>query len=149
MQLRLRILTISFFVAFLLLISRLFFWQIIKGDELAADARLQYEYGRVIAAPRGNIFASDESWLAARKEAWLIYVYLPEAEEDISKIADKLAPLLLSDISPSNRDILDEANRIKGLLSNEDAVWVPIRRKISTKTKDAISALNISGVGFG
>ncbi len=146
---RLRSFYLIIFVAFLLLSVRLFMWQVLKGKELSAQARGQYQRTSTINAPRGNILASDGSWLVAGDGAWLVYAYIPEMEEDVESVADKLAPLLVEDDGQENSGsrILDEANRIKSILA-KDGVWFPLKHKINTETKKQIEALEIGGVGF-
>lgn len=147
MQTRVKLFSFAMIIAFASLIVRLFYWQIIKGKDLAQSARAQYEKSQTITAPRGSLLASDGSVLAAREDAYLLFAYLPLVEEDYSNIADKLAPILVEDVS--NKDlILQEANEIKGMLSKEDVSWVPIKHKISSDIKSNIEALDIKGLDF-
>jgi len=74
---RVKILTALFLLTFAALVVRLFFWQIIKGKVLSAQARGQYEVGVTLSAPRGNILASDGTWLAARESGWLVFASMP------------------------------------------------------------------------
>lgn len=149
---RLRIYSALFLLAFLVLTVRLFYWQILRGKDLSRKARLQHQTGQVLSAPRGNILASDGSWLAARSRTWLCYAFLPEMVDDKSKIADSLAPLLLEQDEVGGNDykvdLLKEANRLKALFDTSDANWVPIKHNINTGVKDNIEALNIEGIGF-
>lgn len=147
---RLRIVTFTFILLFLGIIVRLFFWQVIRGKDLSRNARLQRESGQKITAPRGNILASDATWMAARSEAWLVYASLPDVR-DISKTADSLAPFF---IDAENSDpgykakLLEEANRLKGLLQRDGVVWVPLKHSVGTGFKNNIQALSLSGIGF-
>ena len=96
MQTRLKFLGLFFIVVFALLVIRLFFWQIIKGKVLSAQARSQYETGTTITATRGSILAKDGGWLAARGVGWLIYANLPDVKESPDKVAEKLAPFFIT-----------------------------------------------------
>ena len=150
MHSRLKLLASFFLIAFLLLIGRLFFWQVIKGKSLASQARSQYQKSEKITAPRGNILSSDESYFAGREEAYLVYAYLPDIVEEHNLIADKLAPLLADGEDEDNYKarILDEAGRIKTALNSDGAVWVPLKHKVSYEIKVNIEALKIEGIGF-
>lgn len=151
MQTRIKILASSFIFAFLLIVIRLFYWQIIKGEELSIRARDQQRWGRFVQASRGDILASDNTWLAARGESWLLYAQLNEISDEINKIADVVAPLLIESEpagSVSKNRVLDEANRLKLLLSRKDVVWVPLKHKLTSEVKANIEALDINGLGF-
>ena len=141
---RFKILGLFFLLAFLALIARLFFWQILKGKVLSAQARGQYEVGTTLSAPRGNIFASDGSWLAARESGWLVFASLPELKEDGGEIAESLAPFFVE----KEDEVASEVDKIKGLLSKDGAVWIPLKHKISEGAKKNIEALGIAGIGF-
>ncbi|MEK7498047.1 MAG: penicillin-binding protein 2, partial [Patescibacteria group bacterium] len=142
MNWRVNALYFVFITLFILLIAKLFYWQVIRGGELSRAALSQHQTGETVNAPRGSILASDGTWLAATTQAWLIYVQKPELKESARTVANKLAPLLV------DKDLLPEAMRIEGLLSKEGAVWIPITHKVSDGTKKNIEALGISGVGF-
>lgn len=148
---RLRIYSALLLLLFLALVVRLFYWQILRGKDLSNQARLQYQTGQTISAPRGNILASDGSWLVARSRSWLAYAYLPELDMDISEIADSLAPFLADSNNSESRDkelVLYEANNIKSLLTKDSVTWVPLKNKLDSSTKENIEALDISGIGF-
>lgn len=150
MQNRIRVMTFAFLLAFLLLIGRLFYWQIIKGKDLSLQVRGQYQTGRLVGAGRGNILARDGTWLAARSEAWLVYAQLDKISENPTKIADKLASLFVEVGNPDNyqAQVLNEANRIKAVLGRDKVVWVPLKHKVSSSVKANIEAMNIDGIGF-
>ena len=147
MNTRIKIIWVFFLLAFITLIVRLFYWQVIKAKELSSQAKRQYQVGYSITAPRGNILASDGSILAGRQEGWLVYASIPDIREKINTVSDKLAPFLLDD--PSDKSILlNESNRLKEILSNKEAVWIPIKHKLSGETKKNIEAMDIQGISF-
>jgi len=148
-----KILAFAFFVVFISLIGRLFYWQVIRAKELSDQARKQYQIGYSVSAPRGNILASDGSWYAGRGDGWLVYAALPEIDKSINEIADSLSPFFVDinieeDASGRKEKVLEEANKIKSLLAKEEVVWVPLKHKISLETKEQIEALAYGGVGF-
>lgn len=147
MKTRLRLVSAIFVLAFLALIARLFFWQILKGKKLSSEARAQYNVGRNIEAPRGNILASDGTWLAARSDSWLVYASLPDIKEDERAIADKLAPFFVEEDSERN-ELLEEVDRLVGLMSRKEVVWSPLKHDVSNEVKENIEVLGMEGIGF-
>lgn len=149
MQKRLKFLALIFLTAFFCLLARLFYWQIIKAKEISAQAKRQYQTGRSLDAPRGNILASDSTWLAGRKEGWLVYASLPDLDSDTDFIADKLAPLFTDKESDNIiQSELNEANRLKNLLTKSSVVWVNLKDRVDSETKSNVEVLNIAGIGF-
>jgi len=147
MVVRLKIISALFLLTFVIIIGRLFYWQIYKGKELSIQARNQYVGGQIISAPRGEILASDGSWLVARGDSWLIFAELPKLTEEKRKIAEKLAPYFIED-GKSRSDLLEEIDRIIGLLEKEEVVWIPLKNRISSEDKVEIENLQIGGIGF-
>lgn len=131
---RARLLFIVYTLVFIALIGRLFYWQIVKGKELTDVANGQYQRGKVLSAPRGNILASDGSYLAARADSWLIYASPKEITVSTKELANKLDPLLTIDTAL--------------LLSNKSSVWLPLKSSVPTEKKDEIEKLDIAGIGF-
>lgn len=147
MRLRVRLVSVLFFVAFAALIGRLFFWQIINGKKLSSEARAQYQAGRNIEAPRGNILANDGTWLAARSDSWLVYASLPDIKEDPREIADKLAPFFMEEGS-ERAELLEEIDRLSQMMQRRGVVWSPLKHNVTDEVKDNIAALQIEGIGF-
>ena len=135
------------FIGFSSILVRLFYWQVYKGDELSTQARGQQQAGFVLSASRGDILATDGNWLAASAEAWLVYASLPDIEEDVSSIADRLAEIFIE--NPDDKTLLlGEAGRIKDLLSKKGLVWVMLKQKVDSETKLKIESFSIKGIGF-
>ena len=155
MKLRLYVLIAVFSIGLLGLTARLFFWQVVKSEELTSAAKTQHQSGRRIVADRGNILSADGSLLAASSQSWLLFVQKSETDLSTKTIANKLAPILVEEIDykpDDSRDnkqkLLDETNRIQEMLDRADLVWVPVRHKLSSDVKRNIQALKIKGVGF-
>ena len=71
MQIRIKILAFLYILAFIGLVARLFFWQVIKGSELAQQAKKKHKTGRQLTAPRGNLLASAGYELSLIDEGYL------------------------------------------------------------------------------
>lgn len=134
---RINLVIVFFLLCFLLLISKLFIWQIIKGEDLSDSARGQYQVGQIMEAPRGNILAADGSPLAMRRDTWLLFAEPPNLKEKPEQVAEKLSAILGKDNA-----------EIYSLLSRKGSVWIPLEHKLSTEVKGNIEALGYSGLGF-
>lgn len=146
MLVKIRILALAFAVLFVSLIIRLFYWQIIRGKDLSQDAKNQYSSSVVTRAPRGNILASDGTYWVLRDNAWLIYANTKLLTEEPKKVANMLAAFFVSDSEDKNA-VLDEANKLTGLLSKNGA-YIPLEKKVPDSIKKNIQALDIKGINF-
>lgn len=149
---RLQITIIIFACLFSAIISRLFYWQIVKGKELSLQASYQYSGSKKIEASRGNIYASDGTWLAVMRTNWLLFAEVKKLDKNPKEIANLLAPLFISDSYEDKdeyrKELLAEVDRIQSVLNKEEAVWVPIRHRITNDVKEKIKNLKINGLGF-
>ena len=143
---RLRLIGIVFGLSSLVLLGRLFFWQVLKADELSQQARLQHQSGEKISAQRGSILASDGTWLVASEESWLLWANTTRLKESQRVIANKLAPLLVEK-TDDKEGLLKEAMNLEGLLS-KDAQWIALKHKVTPEIKKNIEAVKIEGIGF-
>ncbi len=121
---------------------RLFYWQILNSEQLAAAAEKQHWVSFEIPAKRGEILAADGFPLATNEEAFLLFASIPDLKEKPQDIAAKIAPFL------NNSDIKETEELIKQRLKRDDLVWVPIQHRISRQTKEIIQNLKIAGLGF-
>lgn len=165
---RIKILTVFFLLAAVLLLTRLFNWQVVRAGELSLIGRSQHQTTSTVAARRGSILASDGFPLASSREAWLIWASLPEIK-DPQKVASLLADFLAPEPEPEepigtqsgtlekslanpaktkNMLVAEEEERIEKLLRKEDVVWVPIKHKVAKEVKEKIESLEIPGIGF-
>lgn len=146
MQLKIKILSLVFILLFLGLISRLFYWQVIKSSELSQQAKLQYSSSKVTQAPRGNILASDDSFWVVRTDAWLVYANTNIIVQTPEAIANKIAPFFVED--PTDKALLLlEVERLQALLTKK-GLWIPLKQKVNNDLKVNIEALKIAGIGF-
>lgn len=133
------------FLIFLSAISlRLFYWQVIKSDELSARAEGQHFQNIQVTAERGQIFFSDKFVLATTQPKFTIFAQ-PKSikEENKPKIATKLAQILST--SDEEKDEL----RLKFMQQLiQDLFWVSLAKNVDIETKKTIEALNFAGVGF-
>lgn len=140
---RLKITIFVFFTLFLLVSAKLYYWQIIKGEELSLEASYQYSGSEKILASRGNIYANDGTWLAVTRTNWLLFAELPKLDKTPEEIANLLAPFFVPE-----EEILVEIDRIANILERDGVVWVPIKHKVTSDIKEKITNLKIQGLGF-
>ncbi len=137
MTVRLRFAFFLLVFCFFLVILRLFYWQVVKADELSLLGQSQYDALIKLIPKRGEIKTSDGFSIAANKLTYLLFAS-PKDIKETEK--EKTARLLASSLS------LDVAS-ISALLKL-DRVWVPVQSGVDTPTKEAIEKLNIPGIGF-
>ncbi len=117
-------------------ICRLFYWQVIAGDALRAEAARQYNLEFTVPASRGTIAAADGEPLAMNQEAYLVYAQ-PKEIADVNIFVRLIAPILSM-----------EEKSLYELVNVADRVWVPLAHKVDTKVVTDLQKLNLKGLGF-
>ena len=145
---RLVIIQVCFVFAALIVVSRLFYWQILSGDKLDAIAQAQRESIREVPGNRGEILASDGFPLVTNQPSYLLYAYLPQIKLDAHEIATKLSPILINSDKTQDSQIKDVYMDLSTKLSSKDKTWVSLSKNISEENKQMIESLNIGGLGF-
>ena len=135
MNLRYRFVLFIFIVFFLLIISRLFYWQVVRAEELAALGQAQYGKEVKLSPRRGEILTSDGYAIAANKLTYQVFAN-PKEVKNIHQESEVLSELL---------DL--ETASVSALLAL-DKYWVPIRSRVSRQEKEKIETLRLPGVGF-
>lgn len=133
--LRITIVLVFFIALYSLVILRLFYWQVVRAEDLQDLSRQQSTQSLVVDSARGEILASDGFPLATNKPTFLVYAN-PKQISDRESVAQKLSPILSR----------DEAT-ISALLK-QNLFWVRLKSRIEADEKDKIEKLNIPGVGF-
>lgn len=140
---RLRLLSILVPFVAILIVVRLFYWQIIRGSNLRDQANRQHQDVVVLASERGSIYDQDGDLLAGTQNLYHLFVYKPQLIKDKFELVILLAPILASESAAisQTRDFL--AGRI-GLDSN----WVSLKHYLTPSQKQSIETLNIQGLDF-
>lgn len=121
---------------YLLIIVRLFYWQIVRGEDLHAQAVSQYSLTLPLPPERGEIVASDGTALVINQPSYLVYAQ-PNDIKDKLLASEKLAvPLGATE------------SALLATLSLPDRVWIPLAHKVESIKVDEMKALKISGIGF-
>jgi stage V sporulation protein D (sporulation-specific penicillin-binding protein) len=134
-MIRYRIVLFCFTLIFALIALRLFYWQVVKADELSKLGQVQYGRSIKIEPIRGEIETSDGFPIVANKITYLMYAN-PKEIKNKTQLARSLAQIL---------DVKEAS--ISAQLS-QDLFWVPLGRGLESKLKDDIEKKNFKGVGF-
>lgn len=126
---------IAFSVSFLGIWGKLFYWQIVKADELSSLGQAQYANYLEIPPIRGEIKTSDGFPIVTNRLSFLVYAN-PKEVKDKDAISQILSPILGSDISSISAEL------------NLDRVWVPLQNGVDNLTKEKIDAMKLPGIGF-
>lgn len=135
MSWRYKIGLLFFLVFFSLISARLFYWQIVRADELASIGQAQY--GRLViqTAARGEIKTSDNYPVVANKLNYLFFINPQEIEDPIG-LADKLSPILNIESASISANIIP------------DKFWISLDDKVDNDKKEKIEQLGLMGLGF-
>ena len=132
---RYRFVLVFFLFLFLLVISRLFYWQVVRAPELVTLAQAQYGRQIALIPERGEIKTSDGFAIGANKLAYIVWAN-PKEVKNKEQTAEILSPMLDVDTAT-----------ISGLLSL-DRYWVSLKSRVNNPVKKKVEALDLPGVGF-
>ncbi len=122
-------------LSFFLLILRLFYWQIVKAEELAKLGQLQYGKIIKIQPKRGEIRTSDNFPIVTNKITYLVAVN-PKEIKDRKETIDLIT------------DVLKEDEASVSAKLNLDKFWVPIKDNVDIKDKEKIEKEKLPGFYF-
>lgn len=124
-----------FTIIFGFIILRLFYWQVVKADELSNLGKIQYGGSIAIEPIRGEIKTSDGFALAANKITYLAYAN-PKEIKDRELTAERIAKELDVPIASVSSQI------------SQNLYWVPIKNGIAPDLKKKLQDEDIEGLGF-
>ena len=132
---RFRVVLLSLLVCFLVVIARLFYWQVVMAESLKAIGAAQY--GRIIEVvpERGEIKTSDGFPIAANKISYTVFAN-PKLVRDKKETSFVLAKLLGENVASISSEL------------SLDRFWVPLGQNATSGKKDEIEKLNLQGIGF-
>lgn len=135
MILRYRTVLLFFTLIFGVILLRLFYWQVVKAEELSELGQIQYGQSIKIEPVRGEIMTSDGFPIAANKITYLLYAN-PKEVKNKSQVSRFLAESLG----------IDQASISAQL--DQDLFWVPIAHGIDPQIREQIEKEEILGLGF-
>lgn len=135
MSWRYRFTLLFFLILFSLIISRLFYWQVVRAEELASLGQAQYDAQVTMTATRGEIKTSDEYAIAANKLSYLVFAN-PKQVKDKEKESEILGSLLEVDKATISAQL------------SLDRFWVPLKSPVEHDLKEKIESKKLLSVGF-
>lgn len=129
------IVLVGFLIVYALIVSKLFYWQVVKASDLREIRDKQSMESLVVPAIRGEIRTSDSYPLATNNVSYLLYSN-PKVIVNKEKYANDLAP------------ILNEDSASISALLKKDVYWITLSHNISSDVKNKVDALNLKGIGF-
>ncbi|MDP4030981.1 MAG: penicillin-binding protein 2 [Candidatus Beckwithbacteria bacterium] len=139
---RLRILSWFFVALFIVLWSKLFYWQVLAKDSLSQIALTQQQTTLEVPARRGEILFSDGSPLAANQLSYLAYL-IRRPELAIEPLAEKLAPIIYPEATDSAGLDLMETR-----LTDPSWQWLSLGKKLTQEQKDRLDELGLDNLWF-
>lgn len=140
---RIYFIKIFFFIFFLAITIRLFYWQVVRAEYLQAQAEGQHFTDVKVDALRGNIYFSDGSPIALSSPSFSLYAQSKTIfSSQRLELAYKLAKVLVD-----SEKIDDLAKDFINKLS-QDLYWVQLKKNITVEQKKEIEQLNLKGIGF-
>lgn len=143
--------------AFLAVVTRLFYWQIVKGETLKAEAKEQYQRMVQFRGSRGAIYTQDGALLAGLSPVYRLFAEPHRLELPPSTLAQTLHPFLLELYGPyqtasssteQQLASLKLASELQQKLEKPGAKWVSLMTGLSPEQKERLAALNLKGLGF-
>lgn len=154
---RLNSLLLIIYFSFFLIVGRLFYWQIIKGKSLQAQADQQYYQTLKVDGSRGSIFTADNHLLVGNQTVYRLFAEPKILDRNPEEVSILLTDILKNDLrefqtttdSGELRELEDELqDSLAQKLSQTDKNWVNLSNKISGQSKEEIEKLGIYGLGF-
>lgn len=138
-QNRIRILGLAIGGFFIIILFRLFWWQVINRDQLLTQAQNQHRQENLIPAKRGDILYQDGYPLGLDQPTFNAHAFKPELTITSEELIARLEPIIFEE------DKQSEKKRVTDLLASE-LLWVPIAKRIDQEKKTIIEQLNINGL---
>lgn len=156
---RIRYLFLGFLFSLGLIILRLTYWQVVKGNDLSSQARDQYTAKDVTGGERGSVVTADGYPLVINQAVYTLGAYLPAIKDKPSAIVDQILPLI--DFRLDDPSIATDEAKLKIALeelktdtksSMLDKLtkngYEVLSRSLSVKEKENIDNLNLAGLSF-
>lgn len=142
---------------FLIILSRLFYWQIVKGSELYAEAEEQYRRSSTKTGTRGLIYTADGHILVGNQTVYRAFAQPQTITQDPVTLAKTLTPLFLKEYEPyktasseAERALVSAEleNSLIEKISKKESKWVSLISNMPDSVRQEVSALQLHGIGF-
>lgn len=150
---------IFFILATILIVARLFYWQVIRGDTLEIAGQNQYSQKSISLPSRGKIYSKDNYPLASNKQAYELLVDTKSLNVSKEELPKKLSSLIFNELNlnlnasesgslPNEKKIDLAQITIKSKIENSNSQWLVISDGISSESKESLNNLNLKGLFF-
>ena len=151
-----KIVFLVFYAFLLLILARLFYWQIIMGKSLRLQSEVQTMRSSSEAGIRGKIFTSDKHLLVGNQVVYDLKLDRKEYQGNLDQLSRQLSPLLATNLAEYQLiDSLSERQAIEDKITAEIRVkldsksnWPILYKDLSQETKQNIEALQIPNLHF-
>lgn len=134
-----KILFFTFYFCFALVIIRLFYWQIIKGQELKQQAVSQtYSLKKILPQP-GLIISSDGFPFSINQPAFLLSIYKPDLQIKLDRLIETIYSVK-TDLSLTDKD------KLQRFQESPSQKWISLS---SSFTPNESQLLMVPGLSFG
>lgn len=149
--------SLGFLYLFLFAITaRLFYWQILKNNDLSKQAENQYSKSITLTGNRGSIYTADGYTLVTNEQVYTLFAQPHILEKNPEKISEQLLDILLPELeeykqateSAVQDEIKENFQLSLNNKLNKESKWVSLKANISKDTKKLIEELDIYGLGF-
>lgn len=141
------------------IILRLAYWQLIRGPELAVQARDQYTSKEILYPQRGEIITADGHPLVVNKPIYSLTAYAPHLKNKPSEIVASVLPLLeitVDDPVIATDSVKLEAKKTELRTQLESSMlgkltgdgYSVLARNLTVTEKNAVSQLGMPGINF-
>ena len=134
-----------FLLLFLGILVRLFYWQVVRADELKAKAEGQHFENLQIPAIRGEIHFKDGFILASSRPTFLLFA-TPKVLEDSER--NSLATILAKELSDGNEEKEREFKNKFSEKLTQNLDWVPLQKNLRFDTKNKLDRFKLKGISF-
>lgn len=147
LNLREKIVLFLVFAAFLILWSRFFYLQVIKGSYYNQVAQNQYQQLVNYQGERGKIYTSDGELLVGNHQIYQLYIQPATLSVDLTQFYQLITPIVLADAEASSSlKPIDLATT--QFAAKKDRGIVAIANNLSQTSKEALESLNLTGLEF-
>jgi len=143
---RLLLLAITFFIWFLAISARLFYWQVLAGDRFA-PSQTSSRRALAVQPQRGRIFTSDGFPLVSNKESYLLFLWRPALKIKFNELLQKINPIIFYHESKEERERSKKLlARIINNIPNQQ--WLALKHHLTYGQYQALRDLHLSGLDF-
>lgn len=141
---RIGILFLFFVLACLVLIGRLFYWQVVRSEELSAKAREQQTSDNVIRPARGLIYDRNFKVLANNMSVETISISPKNVRGNKKQTKEEIAKNIAECLK------VDEATVLKKIEKNSDFEYIKrkVEKEDADKLREYVNKYSIDGIKF-